>query len=163
MTCINWGCYCIAQDSDRSAPFCNTFWIFTSSTPILCRSQWLRSLRRRSVVARLLRVWVRITSEAWTSVRSECFMLLGRGLCDRLITSPEESYRLWCVVVCDLETSWMRRPTGGCRAKNKQTKLLFCRYRGKRNSIYAWSQSGVGVPWTTDLIPANSAVYRKTQ
>jgi hypothetical protein len=34
----------------------------------------------------------------------------GRGLCDELITRPEESYRLWCVVVCDLETSWKRRP-----------------------------------------------------
>ena len=32
-------------------------------------------------------------------------MLSGRGLCDELITRPEESYRLWCVVVCDLETS----------------------------------------------------------
>jgi len=29
--------------------------------------------------------------------------LSGRGLCDELITRPEESYRLWCVVVCDLE------------------------------------------------------------
>ena len=28
-----------------------------------------------------------------------------RGLCDELITRPEESYRLWCVVVCDLKTS----------------------------------------------------------
>ena len=27
----------------------------------------------------------------------------GRGLVDELITRPEESYRLWCVVVCDLE------------------------------------------------------------
>jgi len=27
----------------------------------------------------------------------------GRGLCDELITRPNESYRLWCVVVCDLE------------------------------------------------------------
>jgi hypothetical protein len=35
---------------------------------------------------------------------------LGRGLCDELITGPEESYRVWCVVVCDLETSRMRRP-----------------------------------------------------
>jgi len=26
------------------------------------------------------------------------------GLCDELITRPEESYLLWCVVVCDLET-----------------------------------------------------------
>ena len=32
-------------------------------------------------------------------------MLSGRGLCDELITRPEEYYRLWCVVVCDLETS----------------------------------------------------------
>ena len=32
-------------------------------------------------------------------------MLSGRGLCDELITRPQESYRLCCVVVCDLETS----------------------------------------------------------
>jgi len=25
-----------------------------------------------------------------------------RGLCDELMTRPEESYRLYCVVVCDL-------------------------------------------------------------
>ena len=37
-------------------------------------------------------------------------MLSGRGLCDELIARPERSYRLWCVVVCDLETSRMRRP-----------------------------------------------------
>ena len=30
-------------------------------------------------------------------------MLRGRGHCDQLITRPEESYRLWCIVVCDLE------------------------------------------------------------
>jgi hypothetical protein len=30
-------------------------------------------------------------------------VLSGRGLCDELITHPEESYRLWCVIVCDLE------------------------------------------------------------
>jgi hypothetical protein len=30
--------------------------------------------------------------------------------CDELITRPEESYRLWWVVLCDLETSSMRRP-----------------------------------------------------
>ena len=37
-------------------------------------------------------------------------MLSGRGLCDELITRPEESYRLCCVVVCDLETSRMGAP-----------------------------------------------------
>jgi hypothetical protein len=36
-----------------------------------------------------------------------CFVcvLSSRGLCDELITRPEESYRLWRVVVCDQETS----------------------------------------------------------
>jgi len=33
----------------------------------------------------------------------ECFVLSGRGLCDGLITRPEESYRRWCVIVCDLK------------------------------------------------------------
>ena len=37
-------------------------------------------------------------------------MLSGRGLCDELITRPEDSYRLCCVVVCDLETSRMGVP-----------------------------------------------------
>jgi hypothetical protein len=31
-------------------------------------------------------------------------VLSGRGLCDGLITRPEESSGLWCVV-CDLETT----------------------------------------------------------
>ena len=67
------------------------------------RSQWLRSLRRRSAAARLLRSWVRIPPGAWMFVCCECCVLSGRGLCDKLITRPEESYRLWCIVVCDLE------------------------------------------------------------
>ena len=37
-------------------------------------------------------------------------MLSGTGLCDELITRPEESYRLWYVIVCDLETSRMGAP-----------------------------------------------------
>ena len=37
-------------------------------------------------------------------------MLSGRGLCDELITRPEESYRLWYVVVCVLETSRIGAP-----------------------------------------------------
>jgi hypothetical protein len=31
----------------------------------------------------------------------ECCVLAGRGLCDGLITRPEESCRLWRVVVCE--------------------------------------------------------------
>jgi hypothetical protein len=88
-----------------------------------CRSQWPRGLRRRSAAARLLGLWVRNPLGAWMFVCCECCVLSGRGLCAELITRLEESYQLWCVVVCDLETSWMRRPypTGGCRAKNQQT------------------------------------------
>ena len=71
------------------------------------RSQWPRDLRRRSAVARLLKSWVRIPPVAWIFVRFECCVLSRIGLCDELITRPEESYRLCCVVVCDLETSRM--------------------------------------------------------
>jgi hypothetical protein len=42
-------------------------------------------------------------------VRCECCVSSGRGLCDGLITRPEESYRLWGIVVCDQETSKTRR------------------------------------------------------
>ena len=69
------------------------------------RSQGPRGLRRGSAAARLVRLWVRIPPGAWMSICCECCVLSGGGLCDELITRPEESYRLWCVVVCDLETS----------------------------------------------------------
>jgi hypothetical protein len=65
------------------------------------RSQWPRGLRRRSWTSRLLRLWVRIALGACF----ECCVLSGRGFCDGLITRPEESYRMWRVVVCDQEIS----------------------------------------------------------
>jgi hypothetical protein len=48
-------------------------------------------------------------------------VLSGRDFCDEQITCREESYRLWSVVVCNLESTSMRRPwpTDGCRAQNK--------------------------------------------
>ena len=67
---------------------------------------FLDHTQRRS----LLRSWVRIPPGAWIFVCCECRVLSGRGLCDELITRPEESYRLCCVVVCDLETSRMGAP-----------------------------------------------------
>jgi len=56
------------------------------------------------------------------SVCCKCCVLSGKVLCDGFITRPKESYRRWCVVVCDLETSRMSRPwpTGGSCSKNKQ-------------------------------------------
>jgi hypothetical protein len=44
------------------------------------------------------------------SVSCECCLLSGRGVCDEPIPRPEEFYRLCFVIVCDLETSTMRRP-----------------------------------------------------
>jgi len=91
-------------------------------------SQRLRNtgLRCRSTATRLLRSWVQIPPGTWMSVCCECCVLSGRGLCDELITRPEESYRLWCVV-CDLEkqTSWMRRPrpTRGLLHQEREKKL----------------------------------------
>jgi hypothetical protein len=73
------------------------------------RSQWPRGLRRRLSAARLLRYWVRILPGSRMFVCCECCVLPGRGLCDGLITSSEESYRLWRVVVGDQETSKTRR------------------------------------------------------
>jgi len=40
----------------------------------------------------------------------EFYVLSGRCLYDKPIACPEESQRLWFVVVRDLETSRMRRP-----------------------------------------------------
>ena len=87
------------------------------------RSQLTRTLRLRSAAAHLLRLWVRIPSGAWMFFFCECYVLSGRGLCDGLVTRPEESYWLWCVGVCDRETLWLRRtwPTGGILRQNKQT------------------------------------------
>ena len=60
----------------------------------------------RPQAARLLRSWVQIPPGACCGWR----VLSGRGLCDELITRPEESYQMCCVVVCDLETSRMDAP-----------------------------------------------------
>jgi hypothetical protein len=76
-------------------------------------------------------------SGAWMFVCCECCVFSGRGLCDGLITRPEESYRLWHVVVFDKETSKTRRLKARYRAMkiqsqwvvtpgNKQTNNILC-------------------------------------
>jgi hypothetical protein len=94
-------------------------YIFMIVSRSIRRSQWPRDLRRRSTAARLLRSWVQIPTGAWMFVCCVCCVLSGRGLCDELVTRPEENYRLWRVVVCDQETSWTRGRESalGCRAR----------------------------------------------
>ena len=67
------------------------------------------------------------------SVCCECYVLSGRGLYDELITRPEESYRLCCVVVCDLESSVMRRqwPALGRSATGKKKNYTHYRVLGR--------------------------------
>jgi hypothetical protein len=52
----------------------------------------------------------RIPRGEWIFVCCECRVLSGKSLYEELITRPEESYRLCCVVVCDLETSRIGAP-----------------------------------------------------
>jgi hypothetical protein len=107
--------------------------------PLPSPSQLSRGLRHNSAAAHLLRLWVRIRPGAWTFVCCECCVLSGRVLCNELITLPEESYRLFCIVVCKLETSWMRRPwlTGGAVAPktNKQTVNEVTKYKHRIQNI----------------------------
>jgi hypothetical protein len=50
----------------------------------------------------------------------ECCVLSDEGLCDGLITRSEESYRVWCVTACDLETSRRRGPWPGLGRSDKE-------------------------------------------
>jgi hypothetical protein len=89
------------------------------------RSQWPLCLRRGSAACRGFE-----SRRGHGFVSYECCVLLGRGLCVRLITRPEESYWIQCVVMCDLETSSrMRRPwpTGECCAPppKKSTTIYY--------------------------------------
>jgi len=56
----------------------------------------------------------------------ECCVLSGRGLCDELITRPEESYRLWCVIVCDLEN---------LKNEEAMTRVGSQRHQKKNNTV----------------------------
>jgi hypothetical protein len=62
---------------------------------LLCSpSQWPSGLRRGSSAERLLAFRVRVLPGSQISVSCECCVLSGRGLCDGLITRPEQCYRV---------------------------------------------------------------------
>jgi hypothetical protein len=137
----------------------------------VCRSHWPRGLRRSSASAHLLRLWVRIPPEAWVFVCCECCVLSGRGLCDELITRPEESYRLLWVVVCVLETSWIGRPcpTGCCCAKlTSLWQIVFWVFHynntakvWKLEHLFIWVQISFDYFRLNNLRPSVSPVVRE--
>jgi hypothetical protein len=106
----------------------NTVYQLMEISKTVWRSQWPRGLRRRCAAARLLRSWVPIPPEAWMFVCCECCVLSGRGLCDGLITRPEESYRLWCVVVCDLENLKNEEAMTRVGSQRHSNKKIFVRW-----------------------------------
>jgi len=65
-------------------------------------------------------------------------VLSGRIICDKLTTHLQESYRLWCVAVCDIETSFMR-----IRTSINWVELKNRRYEG-------WNFNSGNYLFTTD-------------
>jgi len=75
-------------------------------------------------------------------------VLSGRGLCDELITRPEESYRLCCVVLCSRNL------------KNEEavTRVGSQRHRGKKKVVRGHSDSPSYdvTRWTSSAVTACS-------
>jgi hypothetical protein len=92
----------------------------------------------------------------------ECCVLSGRGLCDEMITRPEESYRLWPVVVCDQETSktrlkpatglWKIQPQWVVTSEKKNMITQWRCFLSKKNKILMlWTESTCGSAGSTLL------------
>jgi hypothetical protein len=132
-------------------------------------SQWSRGLSRGSSAARLLGLRVRVPPGAWIYVCCECSVLSGRGICDELITRPEESYRVWCVWV------WSRSParrghepqSDRTATRKKKVSVLYPKILLSnflvRNS---WLGSVVQTPGSDsiqkNLVPATSKIIHTT-
>jgi hypothetical protein len=104
---------------------------FTLPVSIKCRSHWPRGLRHGSAAARLLGLRVRIPPEAWMPVPCEWYVFSSRGVCDGLITRPEESYfTLWC-----LFRTWPFSYGGGIKSYDDQIFSVLPHYP----QVVAWN------------------------
>ena len=128
------------------------------TTLFICLSQRPCGLSRESTVDHLLELRVRIPLRAWMSVSCERWVLSGKSLYDGPITRPEESYRLWCVTVCDLEASRIRRPWPalGCCTRRRQSWLP--KPRGSQRTINICRVRGTATGWGTVLQAWSSRV-----
>jgi hypothetical protein len=135
---------------------CLNYGIFLGYNTLYCRSQRPRVLRRKSAAARPAEI-VGSNPTGGMDVCCEFCVFSSRGLCDELITRPEESYGLWCVAVCDLETSRMRRPWPalGCSVTEKKKPYIIGMFRrfGRRYCLHILGDSLVQMgPWSAGFI-----------
>jgi len=90
------------------------------------QSQWLRSLRRRSVAVRLLRLWVRIPLGEWMDVCCEC--------CERFERWADHSSReVLLTVMC--YCVWSRK------LKNEEAMTRVRQQRHKKGKFLIWLQN----------------------
>ena len=117
---------------------------FNTSIVIIGRSRWPCCLRLRSAAAPLLRSWFSNPTggrECLSVVSVVCCLVEVSATSWSLVA--EESYRLWCLVVCDLKPrEWGGHgPLGGFCAKNQKNRNN-CNdtvtLRGARNDILGW-------------------------
>jgi hypothetical protein len=62
-------------------------------------------------------------------------VLLGRGLCDELITRPEDSYRLWLVVVFRHENHVDEEAIARAGPQSQREKYIGCSVCFKRVKV----------------------------
>ena len=107
-------------------------------------------------------MWVQIPPGGMDVSLLWALCVSGRGPCGELLTRPEESNRLWCVVVFDLETSGMRRPwpTGGCCAKRNKHKSFLLTWQS-RNSTALTKRSFLYQITPTECTVLITAILKK--
>jgi len=117
--CLHWKSFLLSCLRSQNQS-CFTSSSFTCSSSSWSRSRGPRVLRLRSAAARLLRLLVRIPPGAWMSVSAMCCQVEVCATNWSLVQRRPTDCGVR--VVCDLETSWMRRswPTGGLLCQ-KQT------------------------------------------
>ena len=110
---------CILLTRSKTKRFCTS-----PNLAYMSQSKWPRGLRPGNKASRLLGFRFRILPRAWMCLWWA--LLSCRGPCFRLITRPEESYRVWYVWVWS-KTSTMRSfwPIGGRRVVAKKSIYVF--------------------------------------
>jgi hypothetical protein len=90
------------------------------------RYQYPYGLMSGSAAARYQWLRVRISPVAWMYVSWECCVVSGRGLCVGQMSPADESYRVWCDCVWQLE--------GRGSSAMKRMRFLYVKAKVKENT-----------------------------